>query len=441
MKKRRIASLMLCSAMAVSSVALTACGGSSSTTASNNTDSGHLVFTWWGNQVRNERTQQVLDMYSKENPSVTFDGQFSEYSDYFNKLATSAAGNTMPDILQMDYPDIQQYVDNGLLLDLTPYIENGTLDTKDCNMDAVNSGKINNGIYGMCAGINTPALFYNKTLLDKNGITVKDNMNMEDFKSLCKEVYEKTGYKTNLNYGYDQFLSYYLRADDTVLYENGKLGGSSADPYSDFFTLYEDGIKDGWHLSSSIFAERTIGSVEQDPMVYGSSADTMSWCAMSWSNQFTAFAKAATSDKELGITTWPSPDPKKSDYLNPSQFYCISSSCKNPEEAVKFLNYLTNSTECNDVLLGDRGIPVSNKVTEEITPKLDAVDQKMVSFVENVVSKNCSTINPPATAGSSEVLKLVTQLQEQVCYGQLSGKDAGKQLFEQGNGIMAAKKK
>ena len=32
-----------------------------------------LTFTWWGNQLRNDRTQEVLDMYSAANPGVTFD--------------------------------------------------------------------------------------------------------------------------------------------------------------------------------------------------------------------------------------------------------------------------------------------------------------------------------------------------------------------------------
>ena len=45
------------------------------------------------------------------------------------------------------------------------------------------------------------------------------------------------------------------------------MGGESAEPYVNFFKLYEDGIKDGWVVDPSVFAERTIGSVEQDPLV------------------------------------------------------------------------------------------------------------------------------------------------------------------------------
>lgn len=453
--KRKFA-LLLAAAMTAASLA--GCGSSSTSgdtaadttaaeagttetaesTEGSNSGSANLVMAWWGNQTRNERTQKIIDLYSEQNPGVTIDGQFSEFNDYWQKLATAAAGHSMPDIVQMDYKYLNQYVTNGLLVDLTPYVEDGTIDTADCNQDVLNSGSVNGGLYALCNGINSPALLYNKTLLDENGITVKDNMTLDEFIDVCKEVYEKTGYKTNLCYNQnEQWIEYFLRADDIVLYEDGKLGGDSYEPYADFFKLYEDGLKDGYVIDPSVFAERSIGSVEQDPLVYGSSPETMSWCAFAYSNQLTATVSAAPEGTEIGLTTWPSADPKKSDYLKPSQFFAISSDSKNPEEAAKILNFITNDVDCNNILLGERGIPLSSKTAEAIAPNLDETTQKVITFVNDVVSANSSQVNPPSTNGASEVNDLINKLQEQVCYGQLSAEDAGKQLFEQGNQIMA----
>ena len=453
--KRKLA-LLLTAAMTAASLA--ACGSSSASgdtaadttaaeagttetaesTEGSNSGSANLVMAWWGNQTRNERTQKIIDLYSEQNPGVAIDGQFSEFNDYWQKLATAAAGHSMPDIVQMDYKYLNQYVTNGLLVDLTPYVEDGTIDTADCNQDVLNSGSVNGGLYALCNGINSPALLYNKTLLDENGITVKDNMTLDEFIDVCKEVYEKTGYKTNLCYNQnEQWIEYFLRADDIVLYEDGKLGGDSYEPYADFFKLYEDGLKDGYVIDPSVFAERSIGSVEQDPLVYGSSPETMSWCAFAYSNQLTATVSAAPEGTEIGLTTWPSADPKKSDYLKPSQFFAISSDSKNPEEAAKILNFITNDVDCNNILLGERGIPLSSKTAEAIAPNLDETTQKVITFVNDVVSANSSQVNPPSTNGASEVNDLINKLQEQVCYGQLSAEDAGKQLFEQGNQIMA----
>ena len=419
MKKKLVC--ILAAVMAVTSFA--ACGSNSGNAAGADTtgendsqtvqsnggssDSSSLVMAWWGKQ-------SILDMYAEENPGVTIEGQFSEFNDYWNKLATAAAGHSMPDIVQMDYKYLQQYVNNDLLVDLTPYIEDGTIDVSNCNQDVLNSAQADGGLYALCNGINAPALLYNKTLLDENGITVKDNMTMDEFIALSKEIQEKTGYKTNLCYNQnEQFLEYYLRADDIVLYQDGKLGGDSA--------------------------ERTIGSVEQDPLVYGSSPETMSWCSFSYSNQLTAIENAVPEGTEIGITTWPSSDPSKSDYLKPSQFFAISTDSKNPAEAAKILNYITNSVDCNNVLLAERGIPLSSDVAEAISPNLDESSQKVIDFIYDVVEPNSSQVNPPSADGSSEVNDLINKFEEQVCYGQMSAEDAGQQLFEQGNAIMASK--
>ena len=212
MNKKFIAAAMA-GTMALS---LAACGGSSastgeSTAASTSTDtvassaaetsaSGSMSVAWWGNQTRNERTQQVLDTYGEAN-GISFDGQFAEWSDYWNKLATASAGHTLPDVVQMDYSYLQQYVSNGLLVDLTPYVEDGTLDVSNVSETVLNSGKVDGKLYAIPLGVNVPAVMYNKDLLDENGIEIHDNMTLDEFYDVCREVYEKTGYKTDVFYG------------------------------------------------------------------------------------------------------------------------------------------------------------------------------------------------------------------------------------------------
>ncbi|MBT9777911.1 extracellular solute-binding protein [Clostridium sp. MCC353] len=401
-------------------------------------DAVNLTFSWWGNQTRNERTQAVLDMYTEQNPNVTFDGQFAEWADYWNKLATASAGHSLPDIVQMDYKYLEQYVSNNLLVDLTPYIESGVIDVSNVDEGILNSGKVGDGIYAICNGINAPALLYNKTLLDENGITVKDNMTKDEFIALCREINEKTGYKTNVAYNNgDNFIEYTMRANGEILFEKDKLGVASPESLEAFFDYYETGMKEGWHVDPSIFAERTIGSVEQDPLVYGTSPETMSWCALYYSNQLTAVMNAAPEGMEIGMTTWPSSDPVKSDYLKPSQFFAVTVDSKNPEEAAKVLDFVTNSVECNNVLLGERGVPISNVVADAISSQMSEGDQEVIRYINEVVTPNSSTINPPAPDGASEVYDLIDKLEERLCYGEITAKEAAQELFEQGNKIMA----
>lgn len=452
---KKAAAFLLALAM---SVLMTACSGSAGqsgqtqggggenpgqeSSASSAKDAGeaHLVFAWWGNQTRNERTQAALEAYSEQNPEVTFDSQFSDWGDYWNKLATASAGHNLPDLVQMDYKYIKQYADHGMLVDLNPYIESGLLDVSHVDEGILESGTIDGKLYAICAGVNAPALLYNKTLLDANGITVKDNMTMDEFYAVCKEVYEKTGVKTNISYGLgENYIDYTLRSQGVELYsEDGTaLGVSSYEDLVPYFKIYENGLAEGWMVKPEIFAERSIGTVEQDPLVYGSTPDARSWCYFTYSNALSATQAAADAEGlEIGITTWPAVNPSKANYLKPGMFFSVTVDSGHPEEAVKVLDFLTNSEDCNTILLAERGIPASSMVAEGISGHLDKLQQMAVVYVNDVVTPNSSPISPAAPEKSTEVLSLLDQLQEQVCYKQLTAEEAANQLFTKGNAIL-----
>ncbi len=449
--KKRLISLLLAAMMALA--LMTGCGSGGRSSEESEADSkggtiaskdeskdspgAELIVSWWGNQTRNERTQQVMDLYTQNNPKVTFDGQFAEWADYWNKLSTASAGHTLPDVVQMDYKYLEQYVSNDLLADLTPYIENGTLDVSGIDENILNSGKVNDGLYAIPIGVNAPALIYNKTLLDQNGITIKDNMSLDEFTDLCKKIYDKTGYKTDIAYGQgDIFIEYTMRSLGAVLYEKGKLGATQ-EQLQKFFEVYEKGISEGWMCDPSIYTERTIGTPEQMPLVYGSSPETMSWCAFSYSNALTALQNAAPEGTEIELSTWPADDEKAANYLRPGMFFSVTVDSKNPEAAVKFINYWTNDVPANEILLGERGVPASSKVSEAIMDKMDESNIKIIRYINYVVTPTSSVINPPAPEGSAEVSKLVDQLVESVSYKQTTAKDAAAELSQKGNAMLA----
>lgn len=416
----------------------TAAGQTAAPAASGSSDGTALTISWWGNQTRNERTQQVLDLYSSANPGITFDGQFAEWADYWTKLATASAGHTLPDIVQMDYSYLEQYVSNGLLVDLTPYVENGTIDVSNVSENALNPGKVDDKLYAVSAGVNVPTVVYNKTLLDENGIQIKDNMTLDEFYAVCQEVYDKTGYKTDVFYGNGaDYLGYILRGEGTHLYgDDGNFSATEAD-MKVFFDIYEKGMNEGWMCDPSIYAERTVGTPEQMPLVYGSSPATMSWCAFSWSNSLASLRNAAPEGVELAVTTWPSNDPAASDYLKPSMFFCVTTDSAHPDEAADFINYWINDVEANKILLAERGIPISSVVADSISTLMDANQKDAADFINNVVTPNSSTIDAPTPGGAAEVTQMVNQLVEKVCYKEVTAAEAANQLYTQGSAVLA----
>ena len=403
-------------------------------------DKANISFTWWGNERRTWLTVAVLDKYTRQYPSVTFDPASYEWSDYWNQLYTMSETDELPDMLQMDYSYLEQYVNDGLLTDLTPYVESGLLDVSNVDPGILETGSIDGKLYAICAGVNAPALLYNRSLLDELGIAINDNMTLDEFVDISRQVYEKTGIKTALPYAAsDNYLFFLMRAHGiTEPFNEDSLNLSDAKVFLPGFRLYETGTEEGWIIGTEVYAELNVNVVEQSPLVLYTTPDTQSWCGFYWSNQMGNMIDAAPEGVEIGITTWPSDNPQKSNYLKPGQFFCVSSDAgENEKAAVEVVNYLLNSVAANEVLLGERGVPASSKVAANISPFLDNTGKTVTAYINNIVTPNCSPINPPIPDGAMQVYDYCNQLIDRILFGQISAEEAAVALYERGNEIMA----
>ena len=454
MRIKRLAGLLLCASMIFAMAGCSSGGGGEQTKAptqeakkndKNEETSGaasagaadtDIRIAWWGSQARNDGTVAVLDLYSSKNLGVTFQPEFSDWSGYWSKLATQVAGNSMPDVIQMDRTYLSTYVSKGQLADLTPYIESGLLDVSNIPESSLNTGKVGDGVYALVLGVNVPCLFYDKDVVAQAGVVLPDQMNYEEFFNICKTIYEKTGVQTDLDYGKEEtYLNLYLRDKGYYLFdEDGtKLGLPDEKPLVDFFQMYVDGLNDGYMVKPEIFMELDPSSVEQNTLVVGKS-----WCTILFSNQMSAIVSA--SGKNIGIASVPADNVSALQYIKPSQYFSISANSQNKEEAVKYLNWFINDKEANEILLGERGIPANTEVADHIAPMMSETDQQVIKFI-SVVSENCSEISPPVPEGSNEVAANVSKALEAVCYGLKTPEEAAKEFFDQSNEILAANKK
>ncbi len=442
MKSNRLERLLAFCAIVILTIAvLTACGSPSSDQTADesfdseksSSDSTVLTFAWWGNQVRNDLTQKANEKYHELNSGVTVQGSFYQWSDYWSKMATQSAGKQMPDIIQMDLSYIDQYVSNGQLLDLTPYIESGALDTSKIDENVLLMGKVGEGNYGIPAGVNVMCLFYDKAITDSVGVTIEDNMTFDAFVEIAKKITAETGYRAKLIYDAN-YMRDWARAEGISI-QKAQMPVDSADAYIPFFQILETGVAEGWHTTPDVM---TGNAIEMEPLVYGSTPETMSWCTLNGgSNQLTALQKAAKEGQEITVSTIPTKDPIKSNYLKPSMFFSISADTKNPDAAVAFLNYLINSKEANDILLGERGVPINTDIAEYIYDKITPGEQKVVKFVTEVVAPNCSPIDPPDPKGSSELNAALRDIVEKVGFGEYTAEQAAQEYFTRGTEIFS----
>lgn len=394
---------------------------------------GTLGVRFWGSQTRIDLTMEILDMYKADHPGIDFDVAPVQWDDYWTKLSTEATGNAVPDITAMDYKYINQFSESGSLAALDPYVEDGTLNLDDVEESVINSGRVGGVLTAVCSGVNCPAVLYDTAVVEAAGVEIKDNMTMDEFFEVCKKIYEETGVYTRLQYRSETFLQFFLRGIGSALYnEENNAFGCTEEELVEYFEVFQKGVDEGWLIPQSVFSEIAPNTVEQDPLVYG---NTRSWCSIAWSNQATAFANA-NKELTLAMTTWPAEDVKLANYIKPSQFWSVSANSVNERESVKVIDYITNSVECNNVLLAEKGIPISTKVAEAIAPNLNETQQAVTKLLNDVVSPNCSEIDPPAPSTAAEMYVVCDQLVEALCYGTKAPADCAKELFEQGNKIL-----
>lgn len=393
-----------------------------------------LNVAWWGGQGRNANFEAALALYETEK-GVAIETQTTGFSDHVTSMSTAGASGDLPEMFMLQSSYMGNFIDGEMLVDLYPYVESGALDLSKVPEGVIATGVMDGKLYGICAGVNAPALVYNKTLMDEHGIEIKDGMTIDEFCLKAAEIYEKTGVKTAVT-NWTTMIEYIARGLGHRMYENGVLGVDAAEDLKPYFAILERGLAEGWLIDYSIVANAT--DVAEQPLVTGAEPEFSSWCAFYYSNQVESLQNAAPEGVELAITTWPTDNLAESNYLRQAMCWCISAQSENIDEAVALLNWWTNSVDAQNCVAGEPGVPANSEVATAITPILSVASQKAFTYVTDVVTPACAPANAPASAGFSEVDVLISELNEMVASGLMTADDAAAQLFEEGSAIMEA---
>lgn len=311
-----------------------------------------VEITFWHAMNGEQETalQKLVDKFTKENSNITVTLQNqSSYPDLQQKItATTASPKDLPTITQA-YPDwLINAMDENLVVDLKPYIENKTL--KFDNYDDILEGfrqasTIDGKIYGMPFNKSTEVLWYNKTLLDKHNIAVPKTY--EEFAKASKEVKEKANI---VGGGFDSLSNYYT----TYLKNEDVTFDSKLDPNSEAskkaVNYYLDGIKGGYF--------RIAGTDKYLSGPFGNETIAL----YVGSNAGEAFVKQGVGDKfEIGAAPYPA---KYVMQQGTDLFVFSSATAEQKTAAYKLLQFLTTKENQIEWAKATGYIPVRKSAIE-----------------------------------------------------------------------------
>ena len=162
-----------------------------------------LRVSTWGNDSRLKLTQQAVDAFTKANPDIEVNVENSEWTSYWDKLATATAANDSPDVIQMDESYIAAYGSRGALLDLDT-VKND-LDLSAMDAKVLDTGKVGGTFVGAPIGTANFSVAVNPKVLQQAGVKMPDDKTWtwDDLANASAQVTAKLGSKGV--YGFDGF--------------------------------------------------------------------------------------------------------------------------------------------------------------------------------------------------------------------------------------------
>lgn len=387
---------------------------------------------WWGNPERDKRTNAVIDMYMK---STGTDVQPETYAwnDYWQKLATQAAGRNLPDVIQMDYRYIFEWARRGQLMALDDMIGKG-LDLGDFDKNQLASGVVDGKTFGISMGANSMSHIYNKTVFDKAGITVPDSTKWtnDDFVAFAKDAKGKLpeGMFVVENMGLQEpRLETWMRGRGKALYTaDGKLGYDEKD-LADFFNYWKM-LQDAGLTPPADVQAQDSGKLEENMIVIGKSA-----MAFLHSNQLVAAQKLMQDEIDMVMIPSDKPD-VAAQYLKPSMFLSMSATSADPATAATLMNFFLTNEDANDILLIERGVTGDASVRARILPKLNPTEQKIIAYL-NMVSTHVGALPPPPPANAGELSMTLRPAWESVSFEKATPEAAAKDYYASAEATLA----
>ncbi len=308
-------------------------------------ESGETTVRWayWGSGERVTISQEAIDLYESRNPGVMVNPEVSGGAgDHFVKVDTQLAGGNGPDIIQMG-GNIYDYAD--VLLPLDQYT--GTLlDTGVIDPSAVASGTIGGKLLGVSTGVTMPALVYNKSMIERAGVPLpKRSLTYDEFRDYLVLLKSKLprGVYPMQDIGVMSTNStpfgYWTRYNGTPLYtaSTASTDVTAADAQK-YLELFADYRKNGLVPPPDVAAGYAESNADSSALIAGKVA-----IGYLYTNQLGGY-QAATTD-ELELMEFPGAAATKALWQAPSQFYTVNKDSKNPEETVKFINFLVNDPD------------------------------------------------------------------------------------------------
>ncbi|MDR2986525.1 MAG: extracellular solute-binding protein [Nocardiopsaceae bacterium] len=417
-KKRAIAPVTVLATGAM--LALAACGGPASSTSGGGSTSGVVNLTWQTMWSGNTLTllSQMVNEFNSTHPNIHVTEQNIPSATGDAKLQSEIAAGDAPDVFTEWNPVLGQYAATGEIKSLAPYLTG-----KYANLSswlypiAAAGGTYNGSLYALPMGMNSWALYYNKSMLAAAGISSPPTTLAELYADQAKEwkisgnKVEQIGFYPLYQQGMEYFDSFFGAVncfDSAGKYNLASCPGAQQE--AQFLASY-----DKYPYSAVAALESAYGTVaggDADVFVAGKDGCFMSGPGEGAQN---IPVTNSTMSNNFGVIAFPGTVGGPSTF-GQGNYNIIPKGAAHPAQAFEFMTWLAgfdNESFISTMLPKGGWMPTSPQVAAQPTFKSWASSNSWLSVFIQQMSRPLSE-TPKLTASESAFMTAETTASEAI---------------------------
>lgn len=339
---------------------------------------GDLRVSWYGGQPVHDGVEGALAAYT-EQTGTALATEKAPFDDYWDKLATQVAGGQGPDLLRMSMTWFSEYADRGALVDLSERVGD-SIDVSGLDEEAAESGRTDEGLFGIGQSSITQATFRNPDLAAEHDIELPETWSWDDFRTVGAEFAEAAGkgmYGTTDAGGDFQLFAVWARQHGTDLFDGASLA-VDAEIIEEWLVFWDQLREDGIAPPPDVSAESDSFETSQFSQLH--TAVTFGWV------QQLTFFQPLLPDHALvpGDVPGASAGDLSGQFLKALDFWCLLATSTKQDEAAELLDFLITSPEAATSIGLTLGVPPSQAARDALETSPDSPEGRAIDYVERV---------------------------------------------------------
>ena len=413
---------------------LASCGpNTSSSGGGEGGGSGDVRVYWWGGDLRLGLTKDALEIFAEKNTDFTVVPEYSEWTGYWDKLATQTSGGDSPDLLQMDEAYIDSYGTRSALLDLESLGE--ALDLSQMDAKVLDTGRLADGtLVGAPLGIGIFSVGVNRDLLDESGVELPPDTEWtwEQFGEAAAALSEWGGDQDVV--GIDMFGQ-----GAAELHAWARQSGEQVFPREGETLVSLETIRSWLEFSQSLIDSGAAPGADAQIEDFGAGVEGGRFGTgravfhLQFHTQVQTFASA--SGASMDLLRLPARTSGDHQMVNKaSMYWSIAAASAVAENAAVLMDFLLTDVDAAKVLKIERGVTAFPEVQDAIEPELDDIERICLDFARDMQAEVAPAprVTPAEGVGFGDEL---TRISQDFYFGNTDAASAAQQILDVATGM------